>query len=117
MDDNNQQGQGQKKDMSGDGGTKCSGDRVDRGRQSHDIGRLEHYGHEFSRTGETQHSNDPQNQQQGEFDDAGQGDPAKQKQAPLGSTNPAESRDSWRPSADPAAGDMATGSDREDVTP
>jgi hypothetical protein len=49
-----------------------------------------------------------------EFDDAGQGDPNEQRQAPLGSTNPPESHDSWRPTADPAAGDMAPESDRED---
>jgi hypothetical protein len=55
--------------------------------------------------------NDSLGQHQGDFDDAGQGDPIKQRQAPTGSPAVEESHDSWRPTADPAAGDLPTGSE------
>ena len=141
MGSNDQQGQGQQQATEQ---TKGSGHRGDQGEQSHDTSRLEREGHEFPRTGGSTQSNNPQNQQQerantgqsqsqsevgvgygrdtgqsqgqqgGRFDDAGQGHPSEQERSPIGSTGIQESHDSWRPTADPAAGDMAPAEDDKD---
>lgn len=105
--------------------TKGSGHRGDTEVQSRDTSRLERDGHEFPRTGESAQGNQEnvgQNQATSEVG-VGQGagsnetmasaparsqdDTEDHKQHPLGSTNPPESHDSWRPSADPYVGDMA----------
>ena len=137
MNNNDQHGSGQKQEMSDE--TKGSGHRGDHGQQSRDTSGLNRDGHEFPRTEESTQSNqerqggknlgDEGQSQASSAIGVGQGagsghdrssseeagnDPSKQ---PLGSTNPSESHDSWRPSADPAAGDLATGSDRDDQTP
>ena len=144
MNNIDEQGQGREQQMSGEGETKGSGHRGDQGQQSHDTSRLERDGHEFPRTGESaqnsgeQQMNDSsssgntgQNQARSEL---GVGQAAGSTQTvgsgrdrsentgdgrrdPVGSTYPAESHDSWRPSADPAAGDMAAGDERDDQTP
>jgi hypothetical protein len=120
MDNNDEQGQGQQRQMSSGTDSKGSGHRGDQGQQSDDTSRLDRDGHEFPPTGESAEGSDDQrtqntgqSQAQSEIG-VGQGAGAKQ---PVGSTYPPESHDSWRPSADPAAGDMAAGSDRDDQTP
>ena len=129
--DDNKQGQGQQQAED----TKGSGHRGDQGEQSRE-NRLEHDGHEFPRTGESTQGNS-ENQQQGtsnagqsqsesdvgvghgtntsgKFDDAGQGDPSEQERSPMSSSGVEESHDSWRPTADPAAGDMAPAENNDD---
>ena len=92
--------------------TKGSGHRGDLGDQSTDTSRLEREGHEFARTGESEGN---RGEGVGEAR-TGSIDPELERGQRAASTGTTSGGDSWRPSADPAAGDMATGTDEEDET-
>lgn len=125
MNNTDQQRHSEKEQTTAAGETKGSGHRGDQGEQSRDTERLERDGHEFPRTSESEQGNQEdtkQNQANSEIgigqgagssqttasSTGGSGDQSgTQKQHPIGSTNPPERHDSWRPSADPSVGDMA----------
>lgn len=74
-------------------------------------------GHEFPRTEEAESN---RAQDQGKEDSVGAGQAAGATspalKEPLGSTIPEETQGSWRPTADPAAGDIARSSDEKEET-
>ena len=101
---------------------KGSGHRGDQGEQSSDTSRLEREGHEFPRTGEAGSTNMQNTGQAGSMDEGvgeartGSVDPELERGQRAASTGTTSGGDSWRPSADPAAGDMATGTDQDDTS-